>query len=111
METPWKKGYWFSTSMGSMIGVMEDDTFSWKNLIALDYLEAKAVMTCTVKFGDFGPAHSDVAKESGKDFYNIEMEMTGFKIPMVLSDGGTKICYIGMYNNVLSSIFNVTEIL
>ena len=97
METPWKKGYWFTTSMSSSMGWMEENTFSWKSMIALDYPEAKPVMTCTVKIGEFGPAHPDVVKESGKDFYNMEMEMTGFKIPMVLSDDGTKICYIGMY--------------
>ena len=97
METPWKKGYWFTTSMSSSMGWMEENTFSWKSMIALDYPEAKPVMTCTVKLGEFGPAHPDVVKESGKDFYNMEMEMTGFKIPMVLSDDGTKICYIGMY--------------
>ena len=97
METPWKKGYWFSTSMGSLIGLMEDNTFSWKSMIALDYPEARPIVQCTVKFGEFGPAHSDVVKESGKDIYNVEMEMTGFKIHAALSDSGTKICYIGMY--------------
>ena len=108
MATPWKKGYWFSTSMSSMICSLEDDTFLWKQMFALDYPDAKPVIECKIRFAEnekeFGPANSDVVKEMGKSFYNMEMNMNGMKFHMVLSDDGTKLCYIGMTQTL--DIFN-----
>ena len=76
MATPWKKGYWYSTSMCSMICLMEDNTFLWKQMFALDYPDAKPVLQCSIRFAEneeeFGPAHSDIMKETGKSFPYLE---------------------------------------
>ena len=106
--TQWKKGYWYSTSMSSMICLLEDNTFSWKHMFALDYPDAQPVMECMIRFAEyekeFGPANSDVIKEMGKSFYNMEMNMNGMIFHMVLSDDGTKLCFIGMTGSL--DIFN-----
>ena len=106
--TPWKKGYWYSTSMSSMIGLMENDTFLWKQMFALDYPDTKPVFQWTLRYAEneeeFGPAHSEVVKETGKSFYNMEMYMEGIKFQTVLSDDGTKLCYIGLTGSM--DIFN-----
>ena len=108
MTKPWKKGYWYSTSMSSMICLLEDNTFSWKHMFALDYPDAQPVMECMIRFAEyekeFGPANSDVIKEMGKSFYNMEMNMNGMIFHMVLSDDGTKLCFIGMTGSL--DIFN-----
>ena len=108
MATPWKEGYWYSSSMSSMICLMENSTFLWKQMFALDFPEAKPLFQWTLRFSEndkeFGPAHSDIVKEMGKSFYNMEMTMEGMKFHTVLSDDGTKLCYIGMTGTM--DIFN-----
>ena len=108
MATPWKNGYWYSTSMSSMLALIEGNNFLWKQMFALDYPDAKPMMQCKLRFAEnekeFGPAHSDVVNETGKAFYNMEMDMDGMKFHMVLSDDGKKLCFIGMTGTM--DIFN-----
>ena len=77
-------------------------------MFALDFPEAKPLFQWTLRFSEndkeFGPAHSDIVKEMGKSFYNMEMTMEGMKFHTVLSDDGTKLCYIGMTGTM--DIFN-----
>ena len=108
MAAPWKEGYWYSSSMSSMICLMENDMFLWKQMFALDFPEAKPLFEWTLRFSEnekeFGPAHADIVKEMGKSFYNMEMTMEGMKFHGLLSDDGTKFCYIGMTGTM--DVFN-----
>ena len=58
-------------------------------MFALDYPDAKPAMECMIRFAEyekeFGPANSDVIKEMGKSFYNMELNMNGTIFHMVLS--------------------------
>ena len=56
----------------------------------------------TWKLGDFGEAHPEVAKETGKTRCNVQMSAWGgmWKTNMVLSDDGKKLTYYGMARSV-----------
>ena len=96
--TPWKNGYYRARSYQSMLYLVDGESF------VMHPVSGKPTNTDTVasngswKYGDFGDAHPDVAKESGKTRYNVEMCAWGglWKPHLVLSDDGTKLYLYGM---------------
>ena len=97
-KTPWKNGFYQSRSMQSMVYEVNGENLllyaaSGKPTGA----ENRDMCKGTWKFGDFGEANPEVAKESGKSRCNVEMSAQGgaFKFPMVVSDDGKTMTYYG----------------
>ena len=96
--TPWKNGYYRARSYQSMLYLVDGESF------VMHPVSGKPTKTDTVasngswKYGDFGDAHPDVAKESGKTRYNVEMCDWGglWKPHLALSDDGKKLYLYGM---------------
>ena len=96
---PWKNGYYHSREMSSLLYLVDGENIltlpaSGKPTKLLDNHRAKG----TWKYGDFGEAHPDVAKATGKSRYNVEMIAFGgmWKVGLVLSDDGEKLTFYGM---------------
>jgi gluconate kinase len=101
--TPWKNGYYHTREMPSMLYLVDGEKFvmhsaSGKPSNVYDL----PAMQGTWKYGDFGEASEEVAKESGKSRYNLEMTAWGglFKPKMVVSDDGKQVTFFGMTNCV-----------
>ena len=104
-STPWKNGCYRSIRLSSWL-------FSWLFIVegedfTLEKVSGKptnddAFTKGTWKYGDFGEAHPDVAKETGKNSYNVEIIIWGgmMKIHAVISEDGTKLTFYGMYKLV-----------
>ena len=96
--TPWKNGFYQSTVMPTTIFFIENETFCFFPASGKPTnLKDNPSLNGTIKFGDFGEIHPDVAKASGKNQANTEIIAFGgkFKAPCVLNDEGTKLTYYG----------------
>ena len=90
--TPWKNGYYHMRGMPSMLYLVEGEN------ILVHPASGKPQKTTpsmkgSLKYGDFGEANEDVAKESGKSRYNVQMVCWEgmWKPKLVLSDDGKRI--------------------
>ena len=94
-----KEGYWAGDANTTMISILKNDMFLCKPKIALDYPDIEAIIGMKIQIAktcnEFGIAHPDIAKETGKKHYNMEMDMMGFKIKGVANDTRTEMHIIG----------------
>ena len=98
-KTPWRNGYWASPNMPAYLWVVDGEKVEIKNMIALDYPDIDVGgWACTLKHGNFGPPKKEVADTTGAEHINVEMEMTGLKMPGVMNESGTKFTSLGMTN-------------
>ena len=101
--TPWKNGYYHSRGMPSFLWKVDGENVLMHSASGIpanisDNPTAKA----TWKYGDFGEAHPDVAKETGKARNDVEMvALAGtYKVGLVLSDDGKQLTCYGMLHAI-----------
>ena len=99
--TPWKNGYYRCGGYPSMLYTVEGETVTLERMSGKP-TKPDPTMTGTWKFGDYGEAHSDVVKETGKKTYNVEVIVWDgmVKLHAVVSDDGTKLTFYGFTNEV-----------
>ena len=71
-----------------------------RNIIDFDYPELKPVSTQKWKYGDYGPAKSEVAEMTGIQNYNIEIPSIFGMMPAVLNKEGNKLYFYGFTKKV-----------
>ena len=99
ISTPWKNGFYHSRSMPSMLYEVNGEKIMMYGASGKPTgVEDMPAQNGTWKSGDFGEVHPDVAKETDKSHYNVEMVAWGgmMKIPMVLSDDRKCLIFYGM---------------
>ena len=97
-STPWKNGYYKARSYPSMLYLVEGNSFWTHSVSGKPTTMGSAAAKGSWTYGDFGDACPDVAKESGKTRYNVEMSAWGglWKPHLVLSDDGKKLYLYGL---------------
>jgi hypothetical protein len=94
-----KEGYWACDSNTTAIFILKNDRFLYKPKIALDYPDIEAIIDMKIQvaktYNEFGIAHPDISKETGKKNYNMEMSMIVAKIKGVANDTGTEFHILG----------------
>ena len=99
--TPWKNGHYRTKTYPSLLYLVEGEDFT---IFAASGKTTKLnpMFVGTWKYGDFGEASEDVAKESGKTRYTVEINAMGgmWKPLAVLSDDGKKLTHYGMAHGV-----------
>ena len=91
---PWKNGYYVSRATPSILFLIEGEIlYSHPAAGRPTYLKDNPMLTGSIKPGDFGELHPDVAKDSKQSSSNLEVTMFGgkFKSPGFVSNDGTKI--------------------
>lgn len=100
--TPWKNGHYRGhPGLGGMLLLAEGNNFVLYGPSGKPtYIPP--TMKGTWTYGDFGEAHPDVAKETGKSQCNVEMIAMGglWKTRAVLSDDGKRLTFYGMAHAV-----------
>ena len=90
-----KEGYWACDANTTAIFILKNDRLLYKPKIALDYPDIEAIIDMEIQiaktYSEFGIAHPDIAKETGKKHYNIELH----KMKGVANDTGTEFHMIG----------------
>ena len=100
-KTPWKNGYWANSGMRLMIFIVDGEKMDGKNYVALDYPDIGGGFTCTIKFGDFGPARKEIAEATGDTNYNVEINFAGMvTFNGIVNETGTEITTWGMTNTL-----------
>jgi gluconate kinase len=102
-STPWKNGHYQGRGTPATLIYVEGETlFFYPTSGKPTNLKENPMLNGTLKYGDFGEAHPDVAKESGKFKNDVEITAYGgaFKPHAVLSDDGMKMTYYGMQHAV-----------
>jgi hypothetical protein len=94
-----KEGYWACDANTTAIFILKNDMLLYKPKIALDYPDIEAIIDMKIQiaktYNEFGIAHPDIAKETGKKHYNMEIDMLSAKIKGVANDTGTEFHMIG----------------
>ena len=90
-----KEGYWACDANTTAIFILKNDRLLYKPKIALDYPDIEAIIDMEIQtaktHNEFGIAHPDIAKETGKKHYNMEIH----KLKGVANDTGTEFHMIG----------------
>jgi len=109
--TPWKDGYWRALGYPSMLWVVDGNNFVNFPASGKPTNQDNPMNKGTFSFGDFGDAHDEVAKETGKKRYNVEISAWGgsWKPHAVLNDDGTKLTYYGMARSIDSMVWMSKE--
>ena len=97
-STPWKNGYYHTATEPAKIWLVDGENAVLQPASGTPSDTENRIYKATWKFGDFGEALPDVAKESGKSRYNVEISMFGGKLcpKAVLSDDGKKLIHYGL---------------
>jgi hypothetical protein len=94
-----KEGYWACDANTTAIFILKNDMLLYKPKIALDYPDIEAIIDMKIQiaktYNEFGIAHPDIAKETGKKHYNMEIDMLSAKIKGVANYTGTEFHIIG----------------
>ena len=94
-----KEGFWACDANTTAIFILKNDIFLYKQKIALDYPDIEAIIEMKIQiaktYNEFGIAHPDIAKETGKKHYNMELDMLGALIKGVSNDTGTEFHIMG----------------
>ena len=100
---PWRNGYYRMRGMPSVINLVDGENVTSENASGKSTSHADDPTTKgTWKFGDFGVAQEDVAKECGISNYNVEMVLWGGLLILrgIVNADGTKITVWGPENSV-----------
>jgi len=95
----WKNGYYKSRAMPTQLFLVDGENVLIHSASGKPKdLESNPMAKASWKYGKFGEAHPDVAKETGKTHNNVEMIAWGgiWKTGLVLSDDGKKLTCYGM---------------
>ena len=98
ISTPWRNGYYHTRVFKSMFYLVNGENVIMHGASGKPSNPDIPTYKGIWKYGDFGEAHPDVAKESGKSRYNVNMTLWGGKIncKAALSDDGTKLYLYGI---------------
>ena len=100
-QTPWKDGYWYNKNTATMYSYVNGDKTELRYMIDFEFPDMTPISTKSWKYGDFGPANTEVAEVSGIRNYNMEIQsMIGTTIPAVLNEDGNKIYFYGFNRQV-----------
>lgn len=100
-STPWKNGYYRSLDLNAWLFHIEEEDCVMEGVSGKPTNE-DPILKGTFKYGDFGDAHPDVVKETGKKKYNVEMNLWGglWKSHAVVNDDGTTFTFYGAAKKV-----------
>merc|ERR1711997_1040414 len=102
-STPWKNGYYHSRGMPSFLWKVDGENVLMHSASGMPAnIPNNPTAKATWKYGDFGDAHPDVAKETGKTRNDVEMiALAGsYKVGLVLSDDGKQLTCYGMLHSI-----------
>ena len=102
-STPWKNGYYHSRGMPSFLWKVDGENVLMHSASGMPAnISNNPTAKATWKYGDFGDAHPDVAKETGKTRNDVEMiALAGsYKVGLVLSDDGKQLTCYGMLHSI-----------
>ena len=97
--TPWKNGHYRGhPGLIRLLLLVEGENLTTYSASGKPILQDDTNMTGTWKYGDFGEAHPEVAKETGKSTCDVEMTALGgtWKAHAVLSEDGERLTFYGM---------------
>ena len=100
---PWKDGFYLMHGLPSMVWTVKGENVQNEYLVGrTSNHDNDPNCHGTFKFGDFGPAQEEVAKEAGKPNYNVQISIwNGMLTPKgIVSDDGTQIHFWGLANDV-----------
>ena len=94
---PWKNGYYIISGMNNVVFNVNEETVKIESILS-------EVGLGTWKFGDFGEAHPDIVKSTGKKNYNVDINLySGMWLSKgVVSDDGETLTLWTMANEVNS---------
>ena len=101
--TPWKDGRYLMKGIPGMIWTIKGEDIENEYLVGkTSNHDSDPNFHGSLKFGDFGPAKEEVAKEAGKPNYDVQISIwNGIMTPKgIVSDDGTKIHFWGIANNL-----------
>ena len=99
-KTPWQNGIWYSDTSRVAYVIVNGNEAKFMKMSCLDFPDSTPMMVGTWFYGEFGDAKPEVAKVSGKDKYNLEIDLTFMKIHAVLDANGAEIYHIGGDNKL-----------
>ena len=109
-NTPWQDGLYIIKGMPTMVFTVRGEDVQYEALVGRTSThDNNPDCKGSFKFGDFGPAKEEVAKEAGKPDYNVQISLwNGILSPKgIVSDDGTKIHFSVLANNV--DMFELTS--
>ena len=95
---PWKNGYYRMKGLSGRIYCVEEEAVTMETASGKPTNSNDPSMKGTWKYGDFGEAHPDVVKETGKKNYNVEIILYVGRVKMhaVVNDDGRKLTFYGL---------------
>ena len=102
-KTPWKNGIWYSETSKQTYMIVNGNEAKWMKMTLLDYPDSDPLMIGTWTYGEFEDAKPEIAEASGKEKYNLEMDLKFTKPYAILDANGTRMYASGGKNKV--SIF------
>ena len=110
-KPPWKNGIWHSSGISSFVNVVEGQKADMKSLVFFEYPDITPMGKGSWHYGDFGPAHSDIATATGKLNYNVLLDTGFWEQKGVLNENGTQIHSIGFSNHMeIMKLLNDEEV-
>ena len=102
MSTPWKNGHYRTQSYPTLLYHVDGENFFCYPASGKPTDLESPMYKGTWTYGDFGEANADVAKQSGKDRYNVKIIALGgvWKPLAVLSDDGKTLTHYGIAHAV-----------
>ena len=97
-STPWKNGYYQMASCPSMLWLVEGENLIMHSASGKPTNPDNPTYKATWKYGNFGEAHPDVKKQTGKSHYNVEMSLWegSWNPKAVVSEDGTTLALYGL---------------
>jgi len=88
--TPWKDGYYKFSARNTSVFIVTGESVEMESVQGKVYQQ---LSKSTWKYGDFGKAHPELTKHTGKSNYNVDMNMADglWLVKGILSDDGLKI--------------------
>ena len=102
-KNPWQDGLYIMKGMPTMVFTVKGEDVQFEALVGrTSNHDNDPNYKGSFKFGAFGAAKEEVAKEAGKSDYNVQISIwNGILSPKgIVSDDGTKIHFWGLGNNL-----------
>ena len=102
-KTPWHNGFWYNKNQKTFLTCIEGEKLEVKNMVCLDYPDAKPMWAGTITYGDFGPADPEIVKATGIKNYNLKNSIASLTMTFygVLNKEGTQMTAKGFLPNQL----------